>query len=135
MGERTTEERVAGAAMTPERLAEFGEAWNEQDVDLVMGYMADGCRDRASFGPAPGGASYEGREAVREGVALFFERYPGGTTFEDSRVFLAGDRGAAEWTFACPGSDSKTVRVKGCNLFEFEGKMVKTKDAFRKQVG
>ena len=126
------EERV-GAAMTPERLAEFGEAWNEQDVDLVMGYMAQDCSYHASFGPAPGGESYMGREAVREGVARFFERYPGGR-FEDSRVFVAGDRGAAEWTFAYTGTDGGTVRVRGCDLFEFEGDEIKKKDAFRKQI-
>jgi ketosteroid isomerase-like protein len=126
-------EESVRATMTPERLADFGEAWNTQDVDRVMEYMAEECVYHASVGPAPGGASYAGKEAVREGVAHFFERYPGGR-FEDSRVFVAGDRGAAEWTFAYSGPDGGIETVRGCDLFEFEGDRVKTKDAFRKQI-
>lgn len=126
-------EEHADAAMTPERLAEFGETWNEQDVDLVMSYMAEECSYHASFGPAPGGENYVGREAVREGVARFFATYPGGR-FEDSRVFVAGDQGAAEWTFAFTGPEGGTVRVRGCDLLEFEGDRIKKKDAFRKQT-
>ena len=53
-------------AMTPERLAEFGEAWNRHDADLLMTYMADDCSYQASFGPGLEGSNYEGRDAVRE---------------------------------------------------------------------
>lgn len=127
MAERT------GTAMTPGRLAEFGEAWNHHDVDLVMSYMAEECAYYASFGSTPSGTSYVGREEVREGVRRFFEAYPDGK-FRDSSVFVAGDRGAAEWTFVATNPDGTVMRTRGCDLFEFEGEMVRTKDAFRKQL-
>lgn len=123
-----------GTAMTPERLAEFGEAWNQHDVELVMGYMAEECAYYASFGSSPAGTSYVGREQVREGVRRFFETYPDGR-FEDSSVFVAGDRGVAEWTFVATKPDGKVMRTRGCDLLEFEADRVKTKDAFRKQLG
>lgn len=113
--------------MTAERLAEALEAWNLGDADRVLAYFAECCSYHASFGPELLGRSYEGRVAVREGVRAFFERYPGGR-FEDTTVFVAGDRGAAEWTFVADG-----VRVRGCDLFEFEGDLIRTKNAFRKQ--
>ena len=119
-------------AMTPERLAEFGEAWNRHDADLLMTYMADDCSYQASFGPGLEGSNYEGHDAVREGYARFFTRYPDGT-FSDSRVFVASDRGASEWTFTATKPDGVRESVRGCDLFEFVGEKIKRKDAFRKQ--
>jgi len=118
--------------MTPERLAEFGEAWNRHDADLLMTYMVDECSYQASFGPDPDGSSFEGRDAVREGYARFFARYPDGI-FSDSRVFVAGERGASEWTFTATGPDGVRTSVRGCDLFEFIGDKIARKDAFRKQ--
>ena len=42
-------------------------------------------------------------------------------------AFVAGDRGASEWTFVSGG-----VSVRGCDLFEFEGEKIRVKNAFRK---
>ena len=42
-------------------------------------------------------------------------------------MFVAGDRGAAEWTFV-----SGDLRVRGADLFEFEGDLIRVKNAFRK---
>jgi hypothetical protein len=120
------------AVMTPERLAEFGEAWNRHDPDLLMTYMHEECSYQASFGPDLDGRNYQGREAVREGYERFFESYPDGI-FSDSRVFVAGDRGASEWTFTSTGPDGTRASVRGCDLFEFVGDKISRKDAFRKQ--
>ena len=106
--------------MTEARLAEFGEAWNRHDPDLLMTYMADECSYQASFGPDLEGTNYVGREAVRGGYARFFARYPDGR-FSDGRVFVAGDRGASEWTFTATEPDGRRVAVRGCDLFEFDG--------------
>ncbi|MGH2617796.1 MAG: nuclear transport factor 2 family protein, partial [Thermomicrobiales bacterium] len=118
--------------MTPERLAEFGAAWNQHDADLLMTYMADECSYQASFGPDLEGSNYEGRDAVRDGYARFFAHYPDGI-FGDSRVFVAGDRGASEWTFTATAPDGARTSVRGCDLFEFDGNKIRRKDAFRKQ--
>lgn len=120
--------------MTPERLAEFGEAWNRHDPDLLMTYMADECSYQASFGPELAGRDHAGREAVRAGFAAFFERYPDGR-FVDSRCFVVGDRGAAEWTFVATEPDGSRLEVRGADLFEFEGDRIRRKDAFRKVRG
>jgi ketosteroid isomerase-like protein len=113
--------------VTAERLAEALAAWNEGNPDRVLAYFADDCAYHASFGPELLGRSYVGRAEVLEGVRAFFERYPDGQ-FEDTRVFVAGDRGAAEWTFV-----AGETRVRGCDLFEFDGDLIRVKNAFRKQ--
>jgi uncharacterized protein (TIGR02246 family) len=118
--------------VTPERLAEALGAWNTHDADLVLSYFADDCAYHASFGPELLGRSYRGRADVLAGVRAFFERYPDGR-FEGTEVFVAGDRGAAEWTFAATDLDGAELRVRGCDLFEFDGDLIRTKNAFRKQ--
>jgi hypothetical protein len=113
-------------AMTIERLDRFMDAWNAHDVDAIVSFFADDCTFHASVGPALMGTTYTGRDEVRRGVAAFFERYPDGR-FEDASGFVAGDRGASEWTFK-----SGETAVRGCDLFEFEGDLIRVKNAFRK---
>ena len=125
--------RQPAGSMTRERLAEFGEAWNRHDVDLLMDYMADDCSYYASFGSELEGKGYVGRDEVREGFARFFEVYPDGR-FVDSEVWLVDEnRGAAQWTFVATRPDGSEMRVRGCDLFEFDGLKIRSKNAFRKQ--
>jgi ketosteroid isomerase-like protein len=124
--------RIEQTEMTRELLEEFGEAWNRHDADLLMEYMADDCSYQASFGAELEGRSFVGREAVREGIQQFFDRYPDGR-FVDSEVWvLSRERGASVWTFVAT-VDGDETRVRGCDLFEFDGDKIKRKNAFRKQ--
>jgi uncharacterized protein (TIGR02246 family) len=117
--------------MTPARLKEALEAWNTHDPDRVLEYMTRDCTYHASFGPELLGKTYSGREAVRAGVQRFFDRYPDGR-FVGTEVFVAGERGAAEWTFVATDRDGAPVEVSGADILDFEGALIKTKNAFRK---
>jgi ketosteroid isomerase-like protein len=120
--------------MTEERLIAFGEAWNAQDADLVMSFMSPDCVFHASVGPELLGRTYVGAEEVRAGVQAFFDRFPGGR-FEDASVHVVGDRAVSEWTFVWTDANGATQRVRGCDLFEFDGDLIRVKNAFRKQPG
>ena len=48
-------------------------------------------------------------------------------------MFVLGDRGAAERAFLATEADGGELRVRGCDLFEFEDGLIRTKNAFRKQ--
>jgi ketosteroid isomerase-like protein len=117
--------------MTEARLHEALAAWNTGDADRVLEYWSDDCVYHASFGPELLGRSFVGREAAREGLQLFFDRYPDGQ-FADTEVMVAGDRGAAEWTFRATGDDGEPFELRGCDLFEFDGDLIRVKNAFRK---
>ena len=45
---------------------------------------------------------------------------------------VAGDRGAAEWTFRATAEGGEAFEVRGCDLFEFDGDLIRVKNAFRK---
>ncbi len=117
--------------MDEDRLQAFGEAWNARDADLVVSYMTDDCIFHASLGPELLGRTSRGAAEVRRSVQAFFDRFSDGR-FEDSSVFVAGDRGASEWTFVWTDTAGETQRVRGCDLFEFEGDLIRVKNAFRK---
>ena len=112
--------------MTSERLDAFMDAWNAHDVEGIVSFFADDCEFHASVGPELMGASYAGRDEIRKGVTAFFERFPDGR-FDDASAWVAGERGASEWTFVSGGA-----AVRGCDLFEFEGDRIRVKNAFRK---
>jgi beta-alanine degradation protein BauB len=50
----------------------------------------------------------------------------------DTEVMVADDRGAAEWTFRAKDDDGAAFEVRGCDLFEFDGDLIRVKNAFRK---
>lgn len=117
--------------MTEARLHEALAAWNTGDAERVLAFWSEDCRYHASFGPDLLGRSFIGREAARAGIQQFFDRYPGGL-FADTVVFVAGAHGAAEWTFRATEADGTAIEVRGCDLFEFDGDLIRVKNAFRK---
>jgi ketosteroid isomerase-like protein len=117
--------------MTDARLHEALAAWNTGDAERVLAFFSDDCIYHASFGPELMGRTFIGRDGVLEGVQLFFDRYPDGV-FADTEVMIAGDRGAAEWTFRATAEDGTPFEVRGCDLFEFDGDQIRVKNAFRK---
>ena len=121
---------VEGLGMTEERLRAFGTAWAHGDVEELMAFMTDDCEYSASVGPEPGN-TYVGREAVRRGFEEMLRHDAKGRS-RDGRVFIAGDRGAAEWSYEYGGGSGRVTEVRGCDLFEFRGDRIKRKDAYRK---
>jgi ketosteroid isomerase-like protein len=112
--------------MTETRLLEAAAAWNTGDADRVLEYFSDDCVYHASFGPDLMGRTFTGRDAAREGIQAFFDRFPDGV-FSDTEVMVAGNRGASEWTFRAADTE-----LRGCDLFEFDGDLIRVKNAFRK---
>jgi uncharacterized protein (TIGR02246 family) len=112
--------------MSEERLHEALAAWNTGDADRVLAFWSDDCVYHASFGAELMGRTFTGRDACREGIRAFFDRYPDGE-FSGTEVAVAGDRGFAEWTFR-----AADVELRGCDLFEFDGDLIRVKNAFRK---
>jgi hypothetical protein len=54
--------------------------------------------------------------------------------YTDDRHFTCGDRGLSEWLLTRTALDGKKIRVRGCDLFEFEAGKIAMKDSFWKIV-
>ena len=138
------------AKMTRERAEEFGTAWNSGNADLVASFFT---HDGAYHVPAGVNSglrtmSVSRLRSVRSrsekatsaktisigGVQAFFDRFPDGK-FENLKVVVAGDIGTFEWDFVATDADGNKLRTAGCDLLQFVGDKVATKNAFRKQRG
>ncbi|CAM5208004.1 hypothetical protein CDEF62S_04559 [Castellaniella defragrans] len=117
--------------MDIKRATEFGEAWNSGDAKLVASYFAEDGAYHASVGPDHLGKSFRGRTEVEKGVQRFFKLFPTGR-FENLKVNLFGNFGTFEWDFVVSDAQGHKTSTAGCDLLEFEGNMVKDKNAFRK---
>ncbi len=117
--------------MTLDRATEFGASWNSRDPDLVASFFAEDGVYHASVGPDHMGLTFRGREEIRKGAKIFFDRFPDGR-FENLKVQVAGDIGTFEWDFVASGPDGKVTRTAGCDLLQFRGNMVTLKNAYRK---
>jgi ketosteroid isomerase-like protein len=124
----------ASKSMTVQRATEFGSAWNSRDPDLVASFFTDDGVYHASVGPDRLGLTFVGRDAIRKGAKIFFDRFPDGR-FENLRVVVTGDIGTFEWDFVATDPTGKSVTTAGCDLLEFRGDMVVKKNAFRKARG
>ncbi|MEM9594609.1 MAG: DUF1272 domain-containing protein [Acidobacteriota bacterium] len=121
-----------GSSMTVEGLRGFGDDWGRGDVEALMSWMTDDCVYGASVGPEPG-TTFTGRSEVEEGFRRILAYEDGGGA-ESGPIHLFGHRAIAEWSYLRPGPDGRPLRVRGCDLFEMEGRRIRRKDAFIKTL-
>jgi steroid delta-isomerase-like uncharacterized protein len=119
------------AAVTPEFLQAFAEAWNRHDADALMSFMTDDCIFEASAGAELSGTRYVGPVAVRAGFAEVWSIYPD-AHWGHARHFVLGDRGVSEWTFTGTRTDGSRMEVNGCDLFTFRDGKIAVKNSYRK---
>lgn len=100
------------------------------NAELVASFFTDDGTYHASVGPDPLGKSYVGKDNIRRGVQVFFDRFPDGK-FENLKVVVAGDIGTFEWDFVATDASGNKVQTAGCDLLQFVGDKVATKNAFR----
>src|SRR4029453_4962176 len=117
--------------MTVKDLEAFGDGWNRHDVDYLMTFMAEDCVFETSGGAGVCGKPYVGKDAVREGFAGVFKRFPD-VHFGDARHFVSGDRGLSEWILRGPTPAGKKVEVTGCDVFTFKGDKIALKNSYLK---
>jgi ketosteroid isomerase-like protein len=120
-------------AVTVATLEEICAAFNRHDLDAIMSHFADDCVLETPRGPNPWGQRFEGRDAVREGLAARFAGIPD-VHYGDDSHFVSGDRGLSEWTLTGTTTAGERIEVRGCDLWTFEGGKVLRKDSFWKIV-
>ncbi len=114
-------------------LEEVCAAFNRHDLDAIMSYFVDDCVLEMPRGPEPWGYRYEGKEAVREGLASRFAGLPD-VHYADGTHFVAGDRGVSQWTLTGTPPGGQPIEVRGCDLWTFEGDKLQRKDSYWKIV-
>jgi steroid delta-isomerase-like uncharacterized protein len=121
----------AVAAVTPEFLQAFADAFNRHDVEAIMQFMTDDCIFESSAGPDVCGTRYAGREAVRAAFTEVWTAFAD-AAWLDTRHFISGERAVSEWTFTGTRADGARIEVHGCDLFTFRDGKIAVKNSYRK---
>ena len=119
--------------VTVETLEHVLEAFNRHDLDAIMEFFADDCSFDFPRGPEAYGQRFIGKEQVREALAGRFRGIPD-VHYGDARHWVAGDRGASEWTLTGTTSSGVHVNVRGCDLWEFRNGKITRKDSYWKII-
>jgi steroid delta-isomerase-like uncharacterized protein len=119
--------------VTVEAMRAVLDAFNRHDLDTIMSFFAEDAVFESPRGPDPWGRRFEGRDAVRAGLAMRFEGIPD-VHYGDDRHFVSGDRGASEWTLTGTTTDGERIEVRGCDLWEFKDGLITRKDSYWKRV-
>jgi ketosteroid isomerase-like protein len=112
-------------------LQAIADGFNRHDLDDIMSFFADDAVFESPRGPEPWGRRFEGKAAVREGLASRFTGIPN-VHYGDDDHFVAGDRGASEWTLTGTTTDGEQIEIRGCDLWTFRDGLVVRKDSYWK---
>ena len=94
----------------------FNEAFNRHDVDGMMALMSDDCLFE-NTSPAPDGAVYTGKEAVRQFWQEFFLQSPQAhIKIEDIKGF--GHSCIMRWRYDWVDEAGKPGHVRGVDLYQ-----------------
>ena len=121
--------------ITEETLKQILEAFNRHDLDAIMEFFSDDCSFDFPRGSEFYGQRFKGKAQVREALAGRFKGIPD-VHYGDDRHWIAadGNRGVSEWTLTGTTTLGLSVKVRGCDLWEFHNGKVTRKDSYWKIV-
>jgi ketosteroid isomerase-like protein len=112
-------------------LRDIAAGFDTHDLDRIMRHFADDAVFESPRGPERWGQRFVGRDAVREAFAGRFAGIPD-VRYTDDEHFVAGDRGASEWTLSGTTTDGQRIEVRGCDLWTLRDGRVVKKDSYWK---
>jgi ketosteroid isomerase-like protein len=119
--------------VTADTLKEALDAFNRHDLDAIMEYFSEDCSFDFPRGPEPWGQRFVGKAQVREGLAGRFRGIPD-VHYGDDRHWVAGNFGVSEWTLTGTTTEGVSIKVRGCDLWEFQNGKITRKDSYWKII-
>jgi len=121
--------------VTEETLKQILEAFNRHDLDAILEYFSEDCSFDFPRGPEYWGQRFKGKTEVRKALASRFEGIPDVHYGEDRHwISSDGNRGLSEWTLTGTTTSGVSLKVRGCDLWEFQNGKVTRKDSYWKIV-
>jgi ketosteroid isomerase-like protein len=114
-------------------MKDINAAFNSRDVDRIVAFFADDCTFLMARGPEADGRRVHGKAAVRQVLADRF-KVISDMRWDHVDVFVAGNRAVSVWIVTGKGSDGEQLNYRGCDIYEFRGDKILTKDTYWKIV-
>jgi ketosteroid isomerase-like protein len=102
----------------------FGAAWGAHDLDATLALITDDCVFE-STNPAPDGARYVGRDAIRVAWQPIFD--DGHAAFEAEETIATGDRAVQRWRYFWADG-----HIRGVDVFRVREGLVSEKLSYVK---
>jgi ketosteroid isomerase-like protein len=112
-------------------LRDIAEGFDTHDLDRILEHFAIDAIFESPRGPEAHGQRFVGIDAIRGAFAARFSTIPD-VRYQEDDHFVAGDRGASEWTLRGTTTDGERLEIRGCDLWTFEGDRIVKKDSFWK---
>ena len=121
--------------VTDETFKQILDAFNRHDLDAIMEFFSDDCSFDFPRGPEYYGQRFIGKAQVREALAGRFRGIPD-VHYGDDRHWISsdGNNGVSEWTLTGTTTAGISVKVRGCDLWEFRDGKITRKDSYWKIV-
>ena len=124
---------MSKSGVTLDLLREVLDAFNAHDLDRIMTFFAEDCTFDMPRGSQPFGTRYVGKAAVRAGLASRFSGLPD-VHYGDDEHWVCGDQAVSRWLLTGTTVDGRSVKVQGCDLWEFRDGACVRKDSYWKIV-
>ena len=128
-----TQTNLKGMTITVDTLKQILEAFNRHDLDAIMEFFSDDCSLDAPRGHDPWGKRSIGKDQVRKALAGRFKGIPD-VHYGEDRHWVSDNMGVSEWTLAGTTTSGVSLKVRGCDLWEFRNGKVIRKDSYWKIV-
>jgi ketosteroid isomerase-like protein len=112
-------------------LRDIAAGFDTHDLDRILEHFANDAVFESPRGPEAHGQRFAGIDAIRGAFAARFSTIPD-VRYQEDDHFVAGDRGASEWTLRGTTTDGERLEIRGCDLWTFEGDRIVKKDSFWK---
>jgi steroid delta-isomerase-like uncharacterized protein len=121
--------------ITVDTLKQILDAFNRHDLDSIMNFFSDDCSFDFPRGPEPWGQRFTGKVSVREALASRFKGIPD-VHYGDDKHWISADEnmGVSEWTLTGTTVSGISLKVRGCDLWEFRNGKITRKDSYWKIV-
>jgi ketosteroid isomerase-like protein len=114
-------------------MLQINAAFNSRDVERIAAFFADDATFFMARGPEPCGRRVHGKEAIRKVLADRF-KVISDMRWDHIDHFVTGNRAVSVWVVTGTGSDGEALNYRGCDLYEFRGDKILTKDTYWKLV-
>lgn len=116
---------------TRDMLRDIAAGFDSHDLERILRHFAPDAVLDAPRGPERWGQRFEGRDAIAGAFAARFAGIPD-VRYRDDAHFVAGNRGASEWTLTGTALDGTKHDIRGCDLWTIRDGLVVKKDSFWK---
>ena len=121
------------SSITGELLDAIAQAFNNKDLDQIIGFFAEDGEMCLAAGPEPCGVRYKGVSKISAALEERFAAVPD-IQWRDATHFIDGNRAVSQWRVQGTAASGTQIDAFGCDLWTFRDGKVVLKDTFYKQV-